>query len=65
MKPDCRSLVCLLCVFQFDDGDMLVCRDSQQRWSLVGVMSEYSCGNALPILFTDVRPYVDVILQEL
>lgn len=46
----------------FDDGDMLVCRDTRDRWSLIGVMSEYSCGKALPILFTDVRPYVEVTL---
>ncbi|KAL8589328.1 hypothetical protein ACOMHN_052331 [Nucella lapillus] len=49
----------------YDDGDMLVCRDIRGRWSLIGVMSEYSCGRALPSLFTDVRRYTDVILNLL
>ncbi|KAK7114219.1 chymotrypsin-like elastase family member 2A [Littorina saxatilis] len=49
----------------FDDGDMLVCKDVQNRWSLIGIMSEYSCGSALPILFTDVRNYTDITLNRM
>ncbi|XP_076470462.1 chymotrypsin-like elastase family member 2A [Babylonia areolata] len=49
----------------YDDGDMLVCLDVRGRWSLIGLMSEYTCGRGLPVLFTDVRAYTDLTLNLL
>ncbi|ESO98451.1 hypothetical protein LOTGIDRAFT_159258 [Lottia gigantea] len=47
-----------------DDGGMLVCPDVNNRWSLVGIITYYSCSR-LPTLYTDISTYSDWILQRL
>ncbi|KAK6186147.1 hypothetical protein SNE40_008242 [Patella caerulea] len=47
-----------------DDGGMLVCPDSQNRWSLAGIIGYYSC-NRLPTLYTNITNYTDWILARL
>ncbi|XP_050398912.1 chymotrypsin-like elastase family member 2A [Patella vulgata] len=49
---------------QGDDGGMLVCPDSQNRWSLAGIIGYYSC-NRLPTLYTNITNYTEWILARL
>jgi serine protease 7 (enterokinase) len=48
----------------FDDGGMLTCMDTNNRYTLVGLVSEYSCAS-LPTLYTRADTYAETILSRL
>lgn len=47
----------------FDDGGMLACADVSGRYTLTGLVSQYSCSN-LPTIYTRVDAYVPSILAR-
>ncbi|XP_012942850.1 chymotrypsin-like elastase family member 2A [Aplysia californica] len=48
----------------YDDGGMLACPDRNGRYTLEGLVSEYSCGN-VPTVYTRVSNYTEAILARL
>ncbi|KAI8790430.1 chymotrypsin elastase family member 2A [Biomphalaria glabrata] len=48
----------------FDDGGALTCRDANSRFTLLGLVSEYSCGS-LPAVYTRVDNYTSAVLNRL
>ncbi|CAL1537755.1 unnamed protein product [Lymnaea stagnalis] len=48
----------------YDDGGSLTCRDANGRFTLLGLVSEYSCGS-LPTLYTRVDNYTSAIVARL
>ncbi|CAG5125886.1 unnamed protein product, partial [Candidula unifasciata] len=47
----------------FDDGGMLACLDINNRYALIGLVAEYSCGS-LPTVFTRMDNHTDAVLSR-